>query len=370
MSRKGENIYKRKDNRWEARYIKGYDTNGKAQYGYCYAKTYREAKVKQEQAKQAEEGGTKKKQNKKKLFSAFCDEWLLINRNNIKESSYVKYHNMLEKRIKPAIGDIAVEDLSSVIMERFSTMLLEEEGLSPKTVKDNLVLISSILKYAEHHFEGKMPYIEIHYPKGKKKEMRVLDKNEYQRFIRFLLQDMDLCKFGVLLSLLTGLRIGEICALRFSDINLELMYIHVTSTMQRLKNMNKEGTSRTKVIISEPKSNTSERLIPLTGFIAELCRDFAHMDEKAFVLTGSPRKVMEPRALQYRLKKYAEECGIEDLHFHTLRHTFATRCVEGGFELKSLSEVLGHASPTITLERYVHSSLALKRENMEKVVSI
>lgn len=370
MTRKGENIYKRKDNRWEARYIKGYDASGKARYGYCYAKTYREAKQKQEQARLAGESQLQHTQPKQRNFSDYCDEWLLINRNNLKESTCVKYHNMLEKRIKPGIGAYPVQKLNSVIMEQFSSTLLVEEGLSPKTVKDVLVLVGSVLKYAEHQIEGKMPYIEIHYPKEEKKEMRVLSKDEYRRFIRYLLQDMDPCKFGVLLSLLTGLRIGEICALRFGDIHLDMMYIRIASTMQRLQKIDEQSGSRTKVIISQPKSVASARLIPLTGFTAELCQQFAYMDKQAFVLTGSKEKAMEPRTLQYRLKKYAEACEIEEVHFHTLRHTFATRCVEGGFELKSLSEVLGHASPTITLERYVHSSLELKRENMEKVVSI
>ena len=93
-------------------------------------------------------------------------------------------------------------------------------------------------------------------------------------------------------------------------------------------------------------------------------------NSEAFVLTGEKNRYMEPRTLQYRLERYTADCGIKNVHFHVLRHTFATRCVEVGFEIKSLSEILGHTSPKFTLERYVHSSMELKRENMDKLAVI
>lgn len=101
----------------------------------------------------------------------------------------------------------------------------------------------------------------------------------------------------------------------------------------------------------------------------ELCDRMRHENGAAYILTGSER-CMEPRTLQYRMKKYARDCGLDGVHFHTLRHTFATRAVEAGFEIKSLSEILGHSTTTITLDRYVHSSLELKRENMRKLSEI
>ena len=102
----------------------------------------------------------------------------------------------------------------------------------------------------------------------------------------------------------------------------------------------------------------------------ELCRRFCPEDPSAYILTGSPVRFIEPRSLQYRMAHYVKDCGLEGVHFHSLRHSFATRCVEVGFEIKSLSEILGHASPQITLERYVHSSIELKRENMNKLAAI
>lgn len=297
-------------------------------------------------------------------FSNFCDEWLLLNKSGIKESTYVKYQSILEKHIKPNIGDYNLLSIDSLILEKFKEHLLEK--LSPETVKTILILTNSILKYARKCVAEPPASITIVYPKTHKKEMRVLSKDEQTRFVQFLLNDMDYCKFGVLLSLLTGMRIGEICALKKGDINLQSKTIRISATMQRLKNLDNNSNSKTKVHIGSPKTETSSRIIPLTDSMIELCKKLNYPDENDFILTGTCN-YMEPRTLQYRLTKYLKKCDLEGIHFHTLRHTFATRCVEVGFEIKSLSEILGHADTSITLNRYVHSSLELKRSNMDKL---
>ena len=199
--------------------------------------------------------------------------------------------------------------------------------------------------------------------------MRVLSRDEQKRFAVYLLQDTDTCKFGVLLMLLTGLRIGETCALKWSDIDTKEKIISVKTTMQRLQNTDADSAQKTKIIIGSPKSDTSLRKIPITDYISDLCSRFKCKNKNNYVLTGTER-YMEPRTLQYRIKKYTEECGLKGVHAHTFRHTFATRAVEAGFEIKSLSEVLGHANTSITLNRYVHSSMEQKRINMDKLSAL
>ncbi len=370
MSRKGENIYRRKDNRWEARYIKGYTEKGTIRFGYCYGKTYHEARRKAEQAKAEFLMEGEREKSAKAKFSAVCDEWLLLNRCRVKESTYVKYLTAFEKHIKPSLGEYRLELMSSVVVENFSHSLLYEKRLQPKTVKDILSLLHSVLKYAVRRDGGRLPYIEVNYPKEAKKEMRVLSREEQELFVDYLTDGTDSVKFGVLIALLTGLRIGELCALKWGDISIEERTVRVRRTMQRLKDVSEESGEKTRIIISEPKSSTSMRTIPLSGFVSQLCTEMYVPDGAAFVLTGQADKFIEPRSLQYRLGKYTEACGLEGVHFHTLRHTFATRCVEVDFELKSLSEILGHADPKITLQRYVHSSMELKRENMRKLESL
>lgn len=366
MSKKGENIYKRKDGRWEARYIKAYLSNGSAKYGYCYGKTYSEAKKKVNSAKALLISNPYYTKNESlKLLSVYCDEWLQLKRCNVKSSTYVKYYTIIEKHIKADIGEYSALTLTSLITEEFCYNLIHKNKLSSKTVKDILTVLNSVLKYAQKQ----NPYfkrVEVVYPKEEKKEMRVLSREEQTRFMNYLLKDTDLCKFGTLLSLLTGLRIGEICALKWWDISLKSETIYIKSTMQRLKNFDTDANTKTKVVISDPKSFTSARVIPLSQFILKLCKHF-YGNENAYVLTGEEERYIEPRVLQYHLEHYTDECGLENVHFHTLRHSFATRCVEVGFEIKSLSEVLGHATPQITLERYVHPSIELKKENMNKL---
>lgn len=367
---KGENIFKRKDGRWEARYVKGYDYTGKIRYGYCYGKSYKEAKEKVMKHKAAILNGTpilssRSRQN----FSYYCDQWLRINRKRIKESTYNKYESILNKYIKKNLGHLDPIHLNQVLVEEFSSQLLDQAHLSCKTVKDILILLQSILKFTSKQLPGCIQSIELVYPKETKKEMRVLSVEEQTRLISYLNKEMDQYKFGILLALCTGMRIGELCALKWKDICFDTKIIKITSTVQRLKDDNASSSSKTKLVISSPKSNNSTRQIPMTESINTLCKKMKPLGQDTYVLSGTYHLV-EPRALQYHFKKATQECHIENVHFHSLRHTFATRCVEAGFEIKSLSEILGHSSTSITLNRYVHSSMELKRINMEKLNSV
>ena len=381
---KGENIFKRKDGRWEARYIKGRESSGKIKYGFCYGKTYKEAKEKVTKCKALLINGEAVPEKRTMhRFEYYCDEWLRMSKKRLKESTYVKYMTVLECHIKPKLGECMPTTITTEVVDVFANELLNMDNLSPKTVKDILVVLRSILKYTAKRIPSGMPVVDIVYPKDKKKEMRVLSLEEQKNLVDYLQKDMDTCKFGVLLALLTGIRIGELCALKWETVSVEKKSIRITETMQRLKSTEEDGNAKTKIVIDVPKSEASVRTIPLTdnavGLLSKMQEKFANSDtipkngiksnENAYVLTGT-NHYMEPRTLQYRFKKYVKECGLTDVHFHTLRHTFATRCVEVGFEVKSLSEILGHSSTTITLERYVHSSMELKRNNMSKLEAV
>lgn len=368
--RKGENIFKRKDGRWEARYIKGHEPSGKAKYGFCYGKSYKEAKEKVMKCKAALlAGGPMPQSSGRHRFAFYCDEWLRQRKNKIRESTYVKYDTILEKYIKPRLGGCYPLGMTTAAVDDLTQMLLLEDGLAVKTVHDILAVLHGVLDHTATHFPGMFPVIEVTHPRESRKEMRVLTREEQERLVTYLLADTDSCKFGVLLMMLCGMRIGELCALRWGNIDVRERTVRITATMQRLRDTAMTGGNRTRIVIGAPKSDTSLRVIPMTDYTAELCRRFMRENEEAFVLTGA-EKYMEPRALQYRIGKYTKACGLEGVHAHTLRHTFATRAVEVGFEIKSLSEILGHANTSITLERYVHSSLELKRANMDKLTAV
>ena len=194
--------------------------------------------------------------------------------------------------------------------------------------------------------------------------MRVLSQDEQQRLESYLLNDMDIYKFGVLLTLYTGLRIGELCALQWKDV--DTGSITVRKTMQRLQKLSGFGSE---VVLGSPKTKTSARIIPLPSFLGAYIERFKQgQDPTGYVLSTEKKPIVEPRVMQYKFKKYMEDVNIDGATFHTLRHSFATRCVDKyNFEIKTLSELLGHSTIEMTLNRYVHSSMDLKRSNMERL---
>lgn len=370
MPRKGENIYKRKDGRWEGRYIRSYDASNKAKYSYVYGKTYSEVKQ-----KLIDRRSIVKKypivSRKDILYSELLDSWLHSSQLNTKESTHARYSHLINKHIKPSLGAYLLSSLTTEIIEDYIEMQLTEGrldnkgGLSPKTVTDILTIIKSTIEYARYKDFPVLCNLSKLTIKKKEKEMRVLTQAEQEALVSVLIENMDLYKFGVFLSLYTGIRVGELCALQWEDFNLAQTTLKIRKTMQRIQDTENGAFSKTKIVITEPKSQCSVREIPLPAFVIDIARRFV-ANPKAYILTGNDRYI-EPRTMQNRLKTYVKGSGISDANFHALRHTFATRCVEVGFEIKSLSEVLGHANVNITLNRYVHSSFELKCSNMNKL---
>ncbi len=161
------------------------------------------------------------------------------------------------------------------------------------------------------------------------------------------------------------LRKDEICALKWEDISFVDNCIYIKKTMQRVQ-VNGKSDHKTKIIITCPKSNCSFRIIPIPKVLLIYLKEFQNKSD-SYLLTGDANKIIEPRTMQNRFKSILEKLKIEPANYHSLRHTFATRCVELGFDVKSLSEILGHASINITLNRYVHPSMELKQKNMNKL---
>lgn len=207
-------------------------------------------------------------------FSALCDAWLLRKRDEIRESSYIKYRAILERHIKPRLGSRRLGGICTASVDAFTRKLLETDGLSVKTVHDILSVLHSVLKDTEARRPTGALAVQIRYPKGKRREMRVLTIEEQKRLVAYLLHPTDSCKFGLLLALYTGLRIGELCALRWSCIDLREQTIRIAATMQRLGGTG-EGT---RIVIGAPKSDSSLRTIPLPAQIALAVADAAGAD--------------------------------------------------------------------------------------------
>ncbi len=362
MSKPGKNIYKRKDGRWEGRYVKN-RVDGKNKYGYVFGSTYEEAEKKLNAAISNIEVIPASTES----FKVIAEEWFENQKPELKASSISKYKNILNSYLIPRFGDIKISDISRTDISKYSKELLvfggtKADGLEPKTVNSILSVIRNIFYFAEREKAMKIASINDIYVKQSQKPMRILSMDEQQCLSRYLQENISACSVGILLCLYTGLRIGEICALRWKDICIHEKYLHVRTTMQRIQVDDLEN-KKTKVVIQSPKSDCSIRIIPIPDEMLQLLIPFKTGAE-AFVLTGMVQSFIEPRNLENHFKAATKECGITDVNFHALRHTFATRCVEVGFDIKSLSEILGHASVNITLNRYVHPSMELKHKNM------
>lgn len=360
MARKGENIYYRKDGRWEGRWICSYDKDGKAHYRSVYANSYTEVKEKLLQQKKSLLAPTE--HFTPKTLGKYCEEWLVTVKLKHKESTYCKYRCICESHIIPVLGKYPAAKISTALAEQF--ICSKSEQLSASTVNGILCVLKMVIAYAELDNCRIVCNFSALSVKREQGTIPFLTANEQKQFSIFLCENMDCCKLGVYLSLCSGIRIGELCALQWKNILLEERVLKITATMQRIKSENTED-AKSKIVITPPKSKYSIREIPLTESLTALLKQYRRNDGD-YLLTGN-ESYMEPRALQYRFKKYLKQCGLNDINFHALRHTFATRCIEAGFEIKTLSEILGHSSVNITLNRYVHSSMEWKRSNMEKL---
>ena len=354
MSRRGENIFKRKDGRWEARFVKEMTIDGKKKYGSVYAPTYREAKAKQQLYINQPQLALQKGQEK--TLEMIMLEWLTECKNQLKISTYRKYQAIIQNHISH-IGSLKLKYITDDIISQFTDCLLLGGKLSRETINQILIVLGMGLDYAKRHYKAICP--DIHLLKSPKSDVRVLSSLEQQILVKHLMKQDDVFSFGILLALYTGIRIGEVCALKWEDISANTIRIH--KTIQRIKTEN----GKTEIMILPPKTDSSNREIPIPqAFLSAIA---VRRQESGFVLVQYNGKLVEPRLLQYRFAKAVETCGLENVHFHTLRHTFATRCIEAGVDVKTLSEILGHSDVKTTLNLYVHSSLELKQNCMNRL---
>lgn len=301
------------------------------------------------------------------IFSTVLDMWLSSNLVHIKHTTYDKYNYIIEKHIVPELGDYPIESLNSVAINKFLHDKLQHGGvisgepLAASYVCTMSLIISSAMKFAAN--EDLCPFIKnrIFKPNETNKEIRILDKQDYKKLIEYSLSKTDESTIGILLALFSGLRIGEICALKWDDIDFKKKTIFVHSTISRLKSENK-----IKYALESAKTKASVRIIPIPKRFLECLKNAYKIRKSDFVISDNESFVI-PRTFEYRYKKILCKLDIEIINFHSLRHTFATNCVTNGMDVKSLSEILGHSSINTTMQIYVHPSIELKRRQINKI---
>ncbi len=367
MARHGENIRKRKDGRWEGRILKYNEKKGKQMYHSIYAQTYNEVREKMIMQKglikNPEYKTTSNKDenltqitSKDILIKDAALEWLKEIKSKRKLSTYVKYQLLFQNHLENNFQDVTLAELTAdFIRIKFS------DSVSNNLLKNLYNILNQILTFASDRYNFNLPKIENPVPAIQRKPIQVISMSEQKKLLSVLYRNTDIYKSAVLLCLFTGIRLGELCALKWTDIDFENNIITINRTVQRLY---VEGhKTKTTLIETTPKSQCSKREIPLTTEAIELLSEIHNDMEYVF----GCNKPMEPRTLQYHFKKILKEAMLEDINFHVLRHTFATNCIENGTDVKSLSEILGHSNVHITLNRYVHPSMETKRHYLNNL---
>ncbi len=370
--RTGENISRRRDKRWEARLLVGHTEDGRPRYKYFYGGSYQEAKGKRSRYLE-EHGNTADAPPCRLTAKILFEQWLAQKRGTVKASTFYQYKRLIQTHILPDLGALRVDSLTANILTQFINSKLDngrlngKGGLSPKTVQDIVIILKSALRLAEQIYHLPNQTAAIKAPRTAQPEIQVLDEEEIQRLEGYLREQKDNSSVGFRLCLYTGLRLGEVCALRWSDIDWNTGVLRVRHTVVRLPAQD-GGPRKTCLTLTSPKTKRAVREIPLPARLLERLRTIAcGQSAEAFILTGLRERMMDPRTYQNQFRRLLERLNIRHIPFHGIRHTFATVCARQGMDVKSLSEILGHATVKMTLDRYVHPSLEVKRRQMERL---
>lgn len=362
MENTGANITLRKDGRYVGKFITDYDSSGKAHYQYVYGKTYDEAENK---LLIGREIVTRFLSGRYITVGKVYTEWLNAVINRVKESTLSNYKVKFEKHILPEFGDVPCADLTASRINTFINQKLTE-GLSASYIRDIFTVFKMMLKYAQEEYDFRLSLKNVILPKPERNQVEKISDAQQKMLVSYLKANMSLTSFGIMLSLFMGLRIGELCGLKWEDVDFQNKILHIRRTVQRISSIN--GNRKTKIVISSPKSVTSFRDIVIPDVLMKYFEMF-QSEANNYILSETDKPV-EPRTMQYRYKKILRTADVKDHNYHKLRHTFATISAEKGFNVKALSAVLGHSNVTLTLNRYVHPDLDYERRLMNMCMQL
>ncbi|MHC5373980.1 tyrosine-type recombinase/integrase [Enterococcus sp. LJL120] len=362
--KRGENIYKRKDGRWEGRYIKDRTSENKIIYGYIYGKKYDDVKDRLLPLKIKAIKLKKNSTNNQKYGDWLTNFYFPSIKKRIKRSTASSYSRLLRIHILPFLGDVPFSRLDGVILQEFIDTLFEK-SLSSKSIQLIFSLVKqSINEALKLEYLKVDPIKKVSLPKYERRNIAALSLNQQRELENLASKNNSKEGLPILISLYTGLRIGEISGLTWGDIDFEQNLIQVNKTVIRVNQ--EEGPQKTKLIIDSPKTTYSERLIPLVDTLKDYLIPHRNEDKSVPVIS-TKYGIAEPRIISMRFKKIIADTSFSDIHFHVLRHTFATRCVEQGMDIASLSKILGHKSIKLTLDTYSDSLMEQRIQEMKKI---
>ena len=373
MARRGENIYHRRDGRWEGRYR----PIGACKYKSVYAKSYTAVKelLRQAMVKDAEMAQQRKKrlESPPSSIRLLIEAWMAQKLFRVKSTTYEQYRKLARLYVLPYLGTLPPDQLTAQNLTQLIQQLCTPDGahrpsgLSAGTLQCVFVFLKSVFRFAQNRYGIEVNFSELELPARHKPAVATFTQTEVETMKQAVLLDQTASNVGFLLAGPNGgLRLGEVCGLKWSDLDLECGILRVRRTVIRIST----GDGHTQLIVQSPKSVSSAREIPLTTEILDLLRGLKRpTDPEAYFLTGT-RTPMEPRTYQYRYRAFLKAAEIKYRNFHVLRHTFATLCAEKGTSGACLKELLGHSNVAITMSLYVHPSMDEKRALLESLCTI
>jgi integrase len=299
-----------------------------------------------------------------KTISEIIDLWKADKKQYVKKSSYSAYILLIENHLLPAFGDkssIEEADVQAFVFQKLT------EGLSQKTIKDILIVLKMVLKFGAKNKLFEYTPFDIQYPTEREKRgIEVLSRANQKKIMNFVQENFTFRNLGVYICLCSGIRIGEICALTWNDIDTEAGIIYVRQTIQRIYII-ENGSRHTELLLDTPKTKNSIREIPMTKDLLQLLKPLKKIVNSNFFVLTNDTKPTEPRTYRNYYKKLMEDLNIPELKFHGLRHSFATRCIESNCDYKTVSVILGHSNISTTLNLYVHPNLEQKKKCIEQM---
>lgn len=302
--------------------------------------------------------------NDQKQILEVIDLWKTNKKQYVKKSSFSAYTLLIENHILPIFGNkysIEEAEVQAFVFQKL------ESGLSQKTIKDILIVLKMILKYgAKHKWTDYIPF-DIQFPTEREKyTIEVLNRSDQKKIMNYIQEHFTFRNLGVYICLSSGMRIGEVCALTWEDVDTDNGVISVNRTIQRIYVI-EDGSRKTELILDTPKTKNSIREIPISKDLLRILKPFKKIVNPSFFVLTNDAKPTEPRTYRSYYKNLMNHLKMPDLKFHGLRHSFATRCIESNCDYKTVSVLLGHSNISTTLNLYVHPNMEQKKKVIEQM---
>ena len=302
---------------------------------------------------------------KEKTINQITEEWKEEKKKYVKKSTYAAYQLLIQNHIKPYFGDLYEVNEEKVQQFVFDKL---DAGLSEKTIRDIIIVLKMILKFGIKNGYLEYVQIDVKFPsKQEKKDLDVLSKADQKKFMEHLRNNFTFKNLGIFICLSTGMRIGEICGLRWCDVDTVEGVIKVRHTLQRIYIIEGE-TRHTELLLDTPKTANSVRDIPMSSELLKMLKSLNKVVNENYYVISNDIKPIEPRTYRNYYKKLCKQLDIPELKFHGLRHSFATRCIESKADYKTVSVLLGHSNISTTLNLYVHPNKEQKKKTIDKML--